>query len=546
MGPNKYKLSFRWIAQIITLAFAIGSTSCGSSPSDMRSLVSSDTLIYLESNDLSKTLKLITENKEFVKASASVPDISAIEGIQFAVAITGFNTSENQVTDDRSILNLKPEFVAVAETHLWSWQVRNLVEGALAGFVKRTYGGNVKLEKRSMSSSERYIWTAEDGRKSFAAITGARVYFGNSEEALERSLAAGRGDSESLLSNKALELEYVRSKGKLAFGFISREAIKKIAGVFGVSVAIEKTEDENARGFISRILPQILNNTAEEILWTAEANDEGVTDNVFVKMTPDTSAILNETIVSSNTKSDGIYGFLPPETRQITRYDLKDPRVAFRSVLLVAGKNVSEPDAKLIAAFSNSLLQPYGVTDSENFLSAVGQQLLTAQLDEDGDNSFAVVTIRDLEKIRSAVSGELDLNSGFEQRGAAKLWRSKDGDLAAAEIDNFFILGNVEAVSKAISAWSGRKISPQEAEKDFTKGKIFGILRKSEASSATFGRGDENVGRLVKVFGEVKKNEEPGFSNTLVETRVTRTGIERRYTSAFGFIGTIVSQFESQ
>lgn len=512
----------------------------------MRSLVSAQTLVYLESNDLSQALKLITENDKFKKDSASIPDLSALEDLQVAIAVTGFDTSEKQITEEQSILNLKPKFVAVAETHGWSWQVEGLVEGTLNKFVKRAYGEDVKVERRSKTNSEWYIWTAKDGRRSFAAIAGTKVYFGNDEDSLEKALSAGRGDSESLLDNKAVDSEYRKSKGKLAFGFVSGEGIKKIGDVFGISVAVEQTEDENSRGLISRILPQILNNSIKEIVWTAEKTENGVEDNIVVKTGRETSAILSETIVSRFSLNEEMFNFLPAETRVATRYDLKNPQVAFRSILLVTAKSVSENDSRLIAAFSNSLLEPYGITNAEEFLSAVDSQIVTAQIDEAGDNSFAVLGIKDLEKIKSAISKELDLNAEFKQVGDAKLWSSSDEDLAAAEIGKVLILGNIDAVSKAVAIWYRRKMSPIEAENDFTKGKLFDLLRKSNAVSVTFGRGNEDIGRLVSVLGEPKKNGKPSFSNTLVETRFTKSGIERKSTSEFGFIGTIIAQFEDQ
>ncbi|MEZ5345053.1 MAG: hypothetical protein R2681_05785 [Pyrinomonadaceae bacterium] len=534
---------FLWAALFSILVLL---SSCTASRTDMRSLVSTDTLVYFESNDLSQVLKLITENEKFRKDTAVVPDLSALEGLQIAISVTGFDTSENQVTEEQSILNLRPKFVAVAETNGWSWHVEALVDGALSNFIRRVYGGDVKVDRESKTGSEWYIWTANDGRRSFAAAVGSKVYFGNDRGSIEKAISASRGESGSLLENKHLESAYAKSRDKLAFGFVSEEGIKKISDVFGISVAVEQTEDENSRGFISRILPQILNNSIKELVWTAEKTENGVEDTIFIKTSPEASAILSETIATRGAGKNEPYDLLPAETKSVTRYDLRNPQVAFRSILLVTAKSVSETDARLISAFSGALLEPYGISKAEEFLSGVDSQIITAQLDDVGDNSLAIVEIKDREKVRSAVSKELDLSGDARKVGNADLWQSEDEDLAAAELGRIFVLGNIDAVFKAIASWNRRKISPQDSAHDFTKGRLFGMLAKSNAAAATFGRGNEDVGRLVRVLGEPKDQREQSFSNTLVETRFTASGIERRSVSDFGFIGTIITQFDGQ
>src|SRR5688500_17096089 len=52
--------------------------SCSSKPTDMRSLVPAETLVYLESNDLGAALQPIVDNKAFDQAAKRKPDLSAI------------------------------------------------------------------------------------------------------------------------------------------------------------------------------------------------------------------------------------------------------------------------------------------------------------------------------------------------------------------------------------------------------------------------------------------------------------------------------------
>src|SRR5215204_5202125 len=81
---------------LLPFAFAL---SCGSAPpADLRTLAPAETLVYLETDDLGKTLNSLTESSAFQELAKNKTDFSALDKIQVAVAVTGFEASENQVT----------------------------------------------------------------------------------------------------------------------------------------------------------------------------------------------------------------------------------------------------------------------------------------------------------------------------------------------------------------------------------------------------------------------------------------------------------------
>jgi hypothetical protein len=253
---------------------------------------------------------------------------------------------------------------------------------------------------------------------------------------------------------------------------------------------------------------------------------------------------LGETVGTGPIEGNDALEMVPPNVHTVTRYNLKNPQVAFRSILLVTAQNVSSVDARLIAAFSNSLLDPYGVTNAEGFLSAIGSEIVTVQLAPDGDESIAISTIKDFEKLRPTVAPLIDFSNSPESSGNAKMWKSKDSDFAAAIIDKYLILGDTASVVKTIAFSNRRKVSQAESRDDSKKARFFEEMKRSDAVSSTFGVDTEIVGRLIQVFGETNGRNRSDLLPTLTETRFTREGIERRYLSEFGFIGTIVGQFE--
>ena len=542
---NYPNINFRLIMPVILFVLicviiAVSFSFCSKTEVDLRTLAPKDTLIYLETNNLGDMLNSLTESKSFKESSDSKLDLSVVDGMQMAVAISGFETSEDQVTDAQAVLSFKPKFTAIAETHGWGWQVRSLVENSLNDFVRKTYGSDAKLEKKSVNDTERFIWTASDGRKTFAVISGSQVFFGNDEESINKCLLAKRGEAESLLKNENLSLEYEKAKGKLAFGFISNEGINQIADLVGVTVAVGQSEDENARGFISRILPQILSNTTREITWTAEQTVNGIEDEIFIKTENETSKVLSQTLVSSTRKAGKIYDFLPPQTSTVTRYNLKNPQIAFRSLLLVTANNTDAVNAKIISAFSNSLLLQYGIADAEMFLSEVESELITAKIDE---ASIAIVQTKDLEKIKESFIEDLKADSDLTETQKVEIWKSAENDLAVVFFEDILLMGDAEGVLKCVAAWRKRKISPLEAEKDFTKSQTFLKLLKSTAVAATFSKDAETTETIVKVLGKPNQKGRNSNNYTLVETSFNRLGIKRSYISDFGFLGTIIEQF---
>src|SRR5213080_763949 len=78
---------------LLLFAFAL-QPSCSSRPTDMRSLVPADTLVYLETNDLGAAIQPIIDSKPFTEVAKYKPDLSAIKGVQLAVAVTGFEMAE--------------------------------------------------------------------------------------------------------------------------------------------------------------------------------------------------------------------------------------------------------------------------------------------------------------------------------------------------------------------------------------------------------------------------------------------------------------------
>jgi hypothetical protein len=309
-------------------------TGCGSKPTDPRTVIPADAIIYLESNDLGKTLAAITENSKFQQLAKTKPDLSALNGVKVSVAVTGFAASEEQVSEEGAVLNFQPRFVAVAETNAWGFQAKSFVEDKLGDVVNEAYGGEIDLEITTRNDgSEYYVWTSREGKKAYALQQGSLVFFGNDESAIERCQAVKRGEAESIAKNSKL------GEGeRLAFAYVSQEGVGQLANLVGLQLAKSTGEEADVQSFVARVLPEILRNSIKDITWTAVKTDNRIEDQFTISLENESARVLSETIVPAKYEASELGKFVPVSALGATRYLLKDPQIAWRSVVLTSQK----------------------------------------------------------------------------------------------------------------------------------------------------------------------------------------------------------------
>ncbi len=520
---------------LCAMIFSFASNACRSPQKvDLRKLAPAGTIVYLETNDLAKTLAAITENQAFQELADKTPDFSALENVQLAIAVTSFESSENQVSDENSVINFTPRFVAVAETHAWQWQTAALAENQLDKFVRETYGTDAALEKSDKPNGKFFAWTAKDERKVFAFVAGSRIYFGNDSAAIEKRISGNPADNESLADNESFSRAYPENSAtNLAFGYVSTVGIAQIANLAGVSVAVETTEESNGRSFIARILPQILQNTTREIVWTASKTGRGIEDKFVISLKPEISAVTGETLTAAELSANSA-DFLPPEFFSATRYNLKNPLIAWRSLLFLTAKNTDALSGQLLMRFSGALLEPYGVADAENFLNSIDAEIVTMQFDAGGEESAAIVTVKNVEELKKSIVTEINFQAAPTMQFNAAIWFSENKQSAAAFVENKLVLGETSSVTKCLQA--------KASGRNFTRTRNFQKFAESRAVAVTFGRDTDSAAKIAEVLAKRKAENKKLATFYTTETHFTETGIERKTVSDFGLIGTILKQ----
>jgi hypothetical protein len=265
-------------------------SSCGSKPTDLRTLVPADTLVYLETNDLGAALKpSMDKPSEDVKVSR--PDLSSVQGVQLAIAVMGIEMSEQKVNDEQSNAQLQPKFVAVADTHAWHFQAVRFAEEKLGAFVEKIYGSKPSLDEPEHDGGRDMTWTAGDGRKAYAFVIGSVVYFSNDRESLDKALAV-RSDAASLASTGKVQ---TTPDDALASGYASTHGLARIADIAGLKTATSASDDPQVQSAVATILPQLIREMVKDAAWTEKKSDGGVTDIYQIGLTDNVAAALKDT-----------------------------------------------------------------------------------------------------------------------------------------------------------------------------------------------------------------------------------------------------------
>jgi hypothetical protein len=308
--------------------------------------------------------------------------------------------------------------------------------------------------------------------------------------------------------------------------------------VAGVALAKSSSEEAEVQSFVARVLPDLLRNTVMDITWTASATDTGIEDMLTFSTNPEIAAVLNETLVPTGDPDRELAAFVPSESVSVTRYDLKDPQIAWRSVMLTTQKAAGAVSGGIIGAFASGLFEPYGVDDPELFLASVGPTLYTAHFDAEGETAVAIAFVKEPARMKSSIAKQIELTKLPEKDGNAEIWRSGDGDVGVAFLDGAVVSGAIESVLKCVRA--------KQSGENILKSVRFQALFASNAAAVTAGSDIDSAARIADVLGERTAADLRVLLPFMTETRFNQRGVERRTVSDFGLVGSIIAQLANE
>ena len=324
--------------------------------------------------------------------------------MQIAVAVTGFETSEEKLTDEHSVGKVQPHFIA-DRRHARVEFSGTWICGAKAWQLRRKHlRQRAKLEQTDKSGGKYFTWTAEDGRKAYALVIDSLIYFTNDETAVDKCLAVRRGEADSIAKTGKVQPS---QPGTLASGYISTDGVAQIANIAALKFAADASEEPEVQSAVAGLFPQLIRGLVTDVTWTEVKADTKIEDRWEINMQHDVAAVLNETLSpsgdlgSQQESRNRMVSQLPPGIASATAANFKDPAVAWRSIMLIVNQRFNSLSGKIVGVVLNSGFEQYGIRDPEGFLRALGdgeersRNIVTVKPNYDGTDRVLIASVGD-------------------------------------------------------------------------------------------------------------------------------------------------------
>jgi hypothetical protein len=272
----------------------------------------------------------------------------------------------------------------------------------------------------------------------------------------------------------------------------------------------------------------MIEKTVNGIGWTARATNGKIEDRYFIASPPDLAARLREPFAAANQQTISAANFLPADARSITVYNFQNPGAAWRGFVLSVSTKLDTLGGAAFAQVAGKLLEPYGILQPNDFLSAASNELATARLSENENETVAIVKVGDGGKMLAAIEPA-----------------AKNGKRAATFTDGMLLLGENEDVARCLSSQT------QSLAKTNVWQELAGTKLSSDTPFVrTWTRESESAAKFIRIFSDEKLKHtvpdltgKPSLTISIAETGLRENGFERRALSPFGLIGTLASAF---
>jgi hypothetical protein len=184
------------------------------------------------------------------------------------------------------------------------------------------------------------------------------------------------------------------------------------------------------------------------------------------------------------------------------------------------------------------LFDPYGVGDPEMFLSSLrhkdgrSQSVVTLKMDPESEATIMLSMSGDYKTTQKSFVKDMKL--GQQGEDGWSWWSTADGDTKVLFEGGSIVLGEREELQKF------------ELRRYVHNADSIKRLADSDAPIATLGTDHSSSASIVEILANEGHGDTVSESTYFTETRFTKAGIERKTTSDFGLIGSIIAQLAGE
>lgn len=542
---------------------------------DMAGYVPADSLVFIEANSLPDIVAAIDSLdawQALAPAAGLEADLSRVGTVSRLAAWTGLGPAEmivfarSQVavamlgidaSESEGAVRIKPRAALVIETHTSEGRVRAVVERTIGDFARRSLD-NPRVERRETEEAVWTMWIAGSGdRRIVAAVSDSVAVIGNDETTVEACLAARRGDRPTLAGNAELNSmrERLEAESSLAFGHIPAASAARLLELAATVYAGQISENPRVQSAAATYLPQLAARIVGGAGWSARAREGRIEDRYFFALQNNLASRLETSLEPASEIRTGADQFLPRGTYQLTRYNYRDAETAWRGMNAALSSQLDTLSAAFIPRFLDAALQPYGIEDPRTFFRAAGPEITTARLDDAGESTILIASVRDETLLRAEVRRHLGAAARRVTVGGAEMLVSADEEKgAAAFVAGYLVMGASErAVRWCLETRAGTETIQTDPTFERAMRADLPVDRPSVVTY-TSDRTDARafIRGIVAILNKPDRTNDENFLRALDEraysvsaTRLVAGGFQKHTRSAFGQFGALVTALAS-
>lgn len=395
---------------------------------------------------------------------------------QAAIIFSGAEAAQNENT-----LTIKPLVTFALETHTAQTRMRAVVEHHIEDLARRVYKDPVYLRKL-VASNDLQEWTSTDGSHRIVFMfADTAVVLGNDETSVLRAVESHVGMRASLAGSK--ELTDLRSELDAAhgstFGFVSQSGVKSLLQGFALSRAGSSSDAVTP----ARIFSDTIGGTIHNIGWTASFRDGAVEDRCAVTLVDAVADKLRNSMVPERGVDTSNLSFVPPDVYSLSIYHLRDPSGFWTDLNSALSAQTDVIGSIAARPMLRGLLKPYGIDNPDNFARAIGPRLQTIRLEENSA-PILVAEAYDPPTLRKSIAERFGPNAKTEKVDDVDLLLSSSDKLAAAFVDNAFIIGPEDAVRRCLT-FRTQKQTISSTERFRRSAQLVDVSRRITAMTVT-------------------------------------------------------------
>ncbi|MEK6334448.1 MAG: hypothetical protein AABM67_05820 [Acidobacteriota bacterium] len=533
--------------------------------SDLANYAPSDSLAYLEANDLSEMTEGVEQTAAWKSLASLIGARSNLLPSRWLIRIakwTGIGSAETvvlarsqiaivftgaEVSETGPTLNVKPLAVLIVETHTSPRRMRPVLEKQVDEFARRIYG-QPQLIRKQIDGVDLSEWSADSSRRIVVAFVETTAIVGNDEASVLNCAAVRLGKRGALTGEKQFQdsRTNVKASNAAVFGFVSKPGIKSLLQAF----ALYRSGASADAISVSRIFADTIGNLADGVGCSATFVDGMVEDRCSVILAEGLPDKLRTSFTPEDRFASSDLPFVPSDTHSVSLYHFRDVETLWRDLNAAVSSHADLVGAIAARPMLRTLLKPYGIDDPDIFVHAVGPHLEVIRPDNISP-SVLVAEALDRGTLKKLAQKRLGPRSTTETVGNSEMMVSSSDNWAMSLSEHYFLSGPSEAVRRCLQA---RAQSTSLSSVDsFRKAERL-IDVSLPLTTVTYANDQHAAISFVELFSQ---QERPTFSANgpaidqaarslpyaVSVTMMKDKGLEWTSRSSFGLVGSLIVAF---